>query len=133
MLRSTFAVFGATALLLSTTLATANPVKIDYQKPAQEIIDIVDAAPSPGGSLSPDGKTLLVTDYPALPEIADLAVSEYKLAGRRINPANFTVSQARYINNFRLVDIASGDSKAITGLPNDLKAIGLAWAPNGNG
>ncbi len=133
MLRSTIAVFGATALLLSTTLTMANPVKIDYQKPAQEIIDIVDAAPSPGGSLSPDGKTLLVTDYPALPEIADLAVSEYKLAGRRINPANFTVSQARYINNFRLVDVASGDSKAITGLPKDLKAIGLAWAPNGNG
>lgn len=133
MLRLTLAVFGAAALVLSATSAIANPVKIDYQQPAQEIIDIVDAAPSPGGSLSPDGKLLLVTDYPALPEIADLAVSEYKLAGRRINPANFTISQARYINQFRIVDIASGESKAIDGLPKDLKAIGLAWAPNGNG
>ena len=123
------------ALLALVTSATsyANPVKIDYQQPPQEIIDIVDAAPSPGGSLSPHGKLLLVTSYPALPEIADLAVAEYKLAGRRINPANFTVSQARYINKLALVDVESGASIAISGLPQQLKAIGLAWAPNGNG
>ncbi len=123
----------AALTLVTSAISHANPVKIDYQQPPQEIIDIVDAAPSPGGSLSPHGKLLLVTSYPALPEIADLAVAEYKLAGRRINPANFTVSQARYINKFALLDVDSGASINISGLPQQLKAIGLAWAPNGKG
>ncbi len=130
MLRLTFAVLGAAALMLSTTAATANPVKIDYQQPAQEIIDIVDAAPAPGASLSPDGTTMVVLDYPSLPDIADLAVTEYKLAGRRINPANFSVSQARYAKGLRLVDSATGDAKAIKGLPAALKVIGWSWSPN---
>ena len=66
----------AALALFTSAISHANPVKIDYQQPPQEIIDIVDAAPSPGGSLSPHGKLLLVTSYPALPEIADLAVAE---------------------------------------------------------
>lgn len=120
------------AVSLAPAASTANPVKIDYQQPAQEIIDIVDAAPSPGGSLSPDGSLLLITGYPALPDIYDLAAEEIKLAGRRINPANYTVSQARYISAVSLVDVASGDSRTISGLPEDLKVLGAAWSPDGN-
>ncbi|RUO63213.1 S9 family peptidase [Pseudidiomarina insulisalsae] len=123
---------GATAVLMTAQSAQANPVKLNYQEPAQAIIDIVDAAPSPGGSLSPDGDLLLVTGYPALPTIADVAAEQLKLAGRRINPANYTVSQARYISELSLVDVTSGESIAIDGLPTELKALGTSWSPNGN-
>ncbi|KFZ31072.1 aminoacyl peptidase [Pseudidiomarina salinarum] len=118
------------AFAASLQSAAANPVKLDYQKPAQEIIDIVDAAPSPGAGLSPDGRLLVVTGYPALPEISDLAAPEYKLAGRRINPANNSISQARYINKLSLIDVNNGNETAIKGLPKNLKVIGLSWAPD---
>jgi dipeptidyl aminopeptidase/acylaminoacyl peptidase len=122
---------GLGSFLVSTAPADANPVKIDYQQPTQALIDIVDAAPSPGGSLSPNGKLLMVMNYPALPSIADVAADELKLAGRRINPANYTVSQARYISSLSFVDVASGDNLRIKGLPEALKIIGASWAPNG--
>ncbi|WP_194756018.1 S9 family peptidase [Aliidiomarina indica] len=112
-------------------LAWANPVNIGYQEPVQEIIDIVDAAPAPGASLSPGGEFLLTLDYPALPTLRDLAAPEYRLAGRRINPANNTISQARYISNFRLIATADGNVRRIQGLPDDLRAIGVSWSPNG--
>lgn len=120
------------SLMLSLLLppSYANPVKIGYQQPDQAIIDIVDAAPSPGARLSPDGQRLLILDYPSLPSIEDLAVSEYKLAGRRINPANYTVSQARYAKQLRLISSIDGSSQALPELPATLKVIGLAWAPN---
>ncbi|PWW13671.1 MULTISPECIES: prolyl oligopeptidase family serine peptidase [Pseudidiomarina] len=124
-------VLAAGVLALSAPMAAANPVKINYQQPAQDIIDIVDAAPSPGASLSPDGSLLLVTGYPALPDIYDMAADQLKLAGRRINPANYTVSQARYISELKLVDVATGNNQSIQGLPADLKALAVSWAPNG--
>lgn len=121
---------GLGSFLLSPA-ANANPVKIDYQQPTQALIDIVDAAPSPGGSLSPNGDLLMVMNYPSLPTIADVAADELKLAGRRINPANYTVSQARYISSLAFVDVASGENLRIKGLPEQLKVIGASWAPNG--
>lgn len=128
-MRSIFVLL-ALCLLLTSQTVWANPVKTGYLEPAQEIIDIVDAAPAPGASLSSDGKLLLVLDYPALPTLADLAAPEYRLAGMRINPDNQTTSQARYISGFRLVDVATGESKAIRGLPRDLRAVGVSWSPN---
>lgn len=121
---------GLGSILLSPA-ANSNPVKIDYQQPTQALIDIVDAAPSPGGSLSPNGDLLMVMNYPSLPTIADVAADELKLAGRRINPANYTVSQARYISSLAFVDVASGENLRIKGLPEQLKVIGASWAPNG--
>ncbi len=131
-LSSVALVLSASAALTSGPVVHANPVKVNYQEPAQEIIDIVDAAPSPGGRLSPDGEMLLITNYPALPDITDVAADQLKLAGRRINPANYTVSQARYISSLELIDVSSGDTLNINGLPTDLKALGAAWSPNGD-
>ncbi|WP_417664308.1 prolyl oligopeptidase family serine peptidase [Pseudidiomarina donghaiensis] len=130
-LRSFAVIFGLSFLLVGTSSVAANPVKIDYQQPAQEIIDIVDAAPSPGANLSPDGKLLLVLGYPSLPDIHDVAADEIKLAGRRINPANHTVSQARYINSLKLVTVETGEQRTVAGLPEHLKIIGANWSPNG--
>jgi len=117
--------------LLVSSIAVANPVHTGYQQPAQEIIDIVDAAPAPGASISPNGDVLLILDYPALPTLVDLAASEYRLAGMRINPDNQTMSQSRYVSSFRLLNIADGSSRDIRGLPQDMRATGMSWSPDG--
>ncbi|RUO21194.1 S9 family peptidase [Aliidiomarina iranensis] len=116
--------------LLFANTAMANPVQTGYLEPAEEIVDIVDAAPAPGASLSGDGELLLVLEYPALPVLADLAVSEHRLAGVRINPDNQTRAQTRYISGFRLVSTANREEIEIRGLPDNLRAIGVAWSPD---
>lgn len=117
-------------LLSNGSFVLAASVDLGYQQPAQDVIDIVDAAPAPSASLSPDGKILLSTAFPALPGIADLAAPEYRLAGVRFNPANNGPAQPRYISSLQLIDLATQQSKAIKGLPAALKAVNLSWSPD---
>ncbi|RUO25835.1 S9 family peptidase [Aliidiomarina minuta] len=128
-IRRTFGV--AAGLLLFSLPAAANQIEVSYQQPAQEVIDIVDAAPAPGASISPGSNYLLVQNYPALPALSDLAVPEYRLAGRRINPDNNTISQSRFIENLRIVDIGSTEQRPVSGLPEDSRIINTLWAPDG--
>ena len=110
--------------------AHSTAVDISYQQPAKEIVDIVDAAPTPGASLSPDGKTMLSLAYPALPPLADLAAPEYRLAGVRFNPANSSPALPRYIAGITLIELATAQAKPISGLPKTLKAVNLTWSPD---
>ena len=112
-------------MLCITAVVHSSPVDIGYQQPAQEIIDIVDAAPTPGASLSPDGRTMLSLGYPSLPVLADLAAPEYRLAGVRFNPANSSPALPRYISDFTLIDLATTKSRPVKGLPKSLKAVNL--------
>lgn len=123
------------ALLVATLLwqsssVQATAVDIGYQQPAAEIVAIVDAAPTPGASLSPNGLLMLNTGFPALPSIADLAAPEYRLAGVRFNPANTGPTQPRYVASMQLLDIATQQSQSISGLPKQLKAVNLSWSPD---
>ena len=118
------------AVLSHSSFALATAVDIGYQQPAKEIVDIVDAAPAPGASLSPNGRIMLSTAFPALPAIADLAAPEYRLAGVRFNPANNGPAQPRYVSALQLIDLETQQSKAITGLPKTLKAVNLSWSPD---
>lgn len=120
-------------LLLGAVAApvSANQVDIGYQEPTQEIIDIVDAAPAPAAAVAPGGRVLLVANYPALPSIADLAAPEHRLAGRRINPDNNTISQVRFISELSFIDIESGDNIRVRGLPRTLRALYPTWSDNG--
>lgn len=111
--------------------AFAGQVDITYQTPAQELVDIADAAPAPSAYVAPGGKVVLVASQPALPSIADLAAPEYRLAGSRINPANNTTSQARYLNSFSFVNISDSSERNVRGLPNNLKALYPTWSTDG--
>lgn len=118
------------AALCLNGYAHSTAVDIGYQQPVQDVIDIVDAAPTPGASVSPDGKTLLSLTYPALPELADLAAPEYRLAGVRFNPVNSSPALPRYISALQLIDLASTKTRSIKGLPANLKATNLTWSPD---
>lgn len=119
----------------------SNQIDLPYQTPSQDVIDIVDAAPSPGSVLAPGGRYLLVQDYPALPSIEDMAAAEYRLAGMRINPANNSISKTPYIDALRIVAIDSDDAVdstidvtglPVTGLPDNARILSSVWAPDGS-
>jgi dipeptidyl aminopeptidase/acylaminoacyl peptidase len=57
-----------------------------YKLPPQEVVDIVTAPPPPRSSISPDGQTMLLIEYEAMPSIAYMAQPLHRIAGLRILP-----------------------------------------------
>ncbi len=74
------------ALLAAVPAADAS----QYREPPAPIPAILDAAPAPSVSLSPDRKWLLVMERTALPPISEVAAPELRLAGIRLNPHTYS-------------------------------------------
>ena len=64
------------------------PDSPDYLVPPQEIVDIIDAPPTPTAIISPDGKTVAFLERRSAPPIQWLARPMHRLAGYRIDPRN---------------------------------------------
>jgi dipeptidyl aminopeptidase/acylaminoacyl peptidase len=102
-----------------------------YQVPAPELVAIVDAPPTPSVALAADGRTLLLADYPANPSIEVVAEPFLALAGRRINPRTNERQRFTFYDRLRLVDVASGETREITGLPERPRLSHPDWSPDG--
>lgn len=63
--------------------------KLQYQKPPQAIVDLVDTRPTPNVEVSRRDSTgtqrLLIESFSGLPSVAGLAQPEIRLAGLRFN------------------------------------------------
>ena len=102
-----------------------------YQKAPQPISDILNAPPTPTVQVSPNGKWLLSADRLANPPISDLAQPMLRLAGLRINPAtNGRHHPPRFVA-LSLVEIATGKTRKITGLPANPYLNVPEWSPDG--
>lgn len=108
------------------------PAQSGYQMPPPEVAAIVDAAPLPGVSLSPDRTRLLLSERPSLPDITDLAQPELRLGGIRINPVTNGPSQPGYSTGLTLLHIESGTQTRVDGLPAHSRISSLRWSPDGN-
>ncbi len=116
----------AAALVLSPVLhAQADAT---YRTPSAAITTIVDAPLTPLVSLSPDKKTLLLLERPALPPVAELAEPELRLAGLRINPATNGPSRATYYTGVVVKALAGSAEKRVAGFPADARITSLAWS-----
>lgn len=97
----------AATLLTPFTLAQSEST---YQLPPPEVVEILDAAPAPSVSFSPDGEWMLLVERPAMPSIAEVARPMERLAGMRIDP----VARNRYATGY-----ASGLVLRKVGAPAD--------------
>jgi dipeptidyl aminopeptidase/acylaminoacyl peptidase len=109
---------------------------LQYQKPPQAIVDMVEALPTPGIALSPAGaasgkRWMLIEHFAGLPTIADLAQPELRLAGLRFNPKTDGPSRGRYDSSLELQALPDGKPVAIAGLPEHAKIRFAQWAPDG--
>ena len=102
-----------------------------YQSPSPDVIAIVDAPPTPAVSFASDGKTMLLADYPALPNIEVLAEPMHGLAGERINPRTNERRRTTFHDRLSLVDVESGQRREVAGLPESPKLGASNWAPDG--
>ncbi len=102
---------------------------IDYQTPPKAIYDLVMAKPTPNVSIDSKGHFMLIMERSAMPSVEDLAQPELRIAGLRINPANFSPSRSSYFINIIIKDITSGKEYPVIGLPANLKGGSLLWSP----
>ncbi|MEN5177290.1 prolyl oligopeptidase family serine peptidase [Brevundimonas diminuta] len=114
-------------------VAVAQDAAPTYQQPPAPIAQILDAKPNPGVSISPDRKTLLLTDRANLPAIAELAEPMLRLAGYRINPKNNGPANSRvsWLTGLSFQAVDGGAARPVTGLPANARLTNVSWAPNG--
>lgn len=98
-----------------------------YQLPPQEVVDIIDAAPEPGVSFSPDRHWMLLIDRPAMPSIEDVSRRMLRLAGMRIDPAANGRFQTSYHTGLSL-RARDGDQVQRIPLPEGARVATIGWS-----
>ena len=101
-----------------------------YKMPPKDIADMLLAKKSPAVSVDKKAEWMLFMESSSYPSVEELARPELKIAGMRINPANFAPSRQNYINNLVLRNISTGKDEKISGLPSPLAAGYINWSPS---
>ena len=124
-------IFGFLALALLSLQSFAQEASA-YQLPPKEIADLLLAAPTPSISVDGKAKHMLVMERPSYPLVEELGQAEFKIAGLRLNPNNFSPTRQTYIKGMTINDIASNKTLPIKGLPTNLAALSPSWNPAEN-
>ncbi|SDM38272.1 alpha/beta hydrolase family protein [Pedobacter antarcticus] len=115
--------------LLTASMSTYAQDAVSYLTPPQEMADLLLAKPTPAVLI--DGKTewILLSERNSYPSVEELAMPEFRIAGMRINPSNYSPSRQIFINDFTLKNLKTGKTEKIKGLPTALFAGNVAWNP----
>lgn len=101
-----------------------------YQKPPQEILDVLNAPATPRAIVSPTHTHLLLVEPLRYPPIAVVGQPMLRLAGLRINPMNNGPHRANLDTSMVLVRIDDGAQVKIQ-LPAGAKTSTPRWSPDG--
>ena len=112
-----------------------------YKLPPKEVIDILDAPPTPDVSMSPAGDVMALVDRESMPSIAYLSEPILRIAGMRITPAYNSRQVLSFLTGLSLKDMKTGAVRRVA-LPGGVKfsfpARGSgsrgaqpAWSPDG--
>lgn len=124
-LQASFFFFFLGAAFISTAQDNAT-----YQEPPKAIKDLVLSKPTPGVSINKGAEWMLLLERSDFPQIAELAEPELRIAGQRINPANFGPSRTGSSTNIQIKNIKANKVYDIEGLPVNLRASSVQWSPN---
>ncbi len=105
---------------------------LTYQKPSQEILDLVDVPLAPSVLLDNNKEYMVLLYRDAYSTIAELSKEEMRLGGLRIDPATNIGSRVRYYNQIEIKNITQkeGVIKAVAGLPEIPLIANLTWSPD---
>jgi dipeptidyl aminopeptidase/acylaminoacyl peptidase len=102
-----------------------------YRTPAQVLVDMVDAPPTPGFVLSPKHDLAVILGQPNLDPVEELSRRELRLGGLRIDPATHGPSRFRYLTSLTLIAIDDGRETPIEGLPAEPRVGSVELSPDG--
>lgn len=103
---------------------------IGYQVPPKAIADLLLAKPTPAVEIDSKGGWMFLSERNPYPTVEELGQPEIRVAGLRLNPANFSPSRQVFINNFTLKNLKTGKEYKISGLPQNLLASATSWNPS---
>ena len=123
--------------LLSFFLAMLAPcliaqVNLDYQKPSQKILELVDVPLAPSVLLDNNKEYIVLLYRDAYKTIEELSRQELRLGGLRIDPATNIGSRTTYYNNLKIKNLSeeNAEVKEVEGLPGNPKISNLTWSPD---
>ncbi len=121
-----WAVVLTAVLFITPVLSPQEP----YKLPPKDIIDIVDAPPTPSVSMSPAGDTMALVDRESMPTIAYISQPILRIAGMRITPAFNSRQVLSFSTGLTLKDMKSGLVRKVE-LPDGFKFTFPSWSPDG--
>jgi dipeptidyl aminopeptidase/acylaminoacyl peptidase len=106
------------------------PAQEPYKVPPKEVVDIVDAAPTPMVSMSPAGDTMALIERESMPSIAYIAEPILRIAGMRITPGFNSRQVLSFSTGLSLKDLKTGRLRRVA-LPDGFKFTSPTWSPDG--
>lgn len=105
---------------------------LDYQKPPQEILELVDIQRAPWVLLNEDRDFMLLIYRDQYKSIEELSKNELRLAGLRIDPKTNIGSRTTYYNNIQVKEFGKKESNTlqVSGLPENPKLSNFTWSPD---
>lgn len=101
-----------------------------YQKPPQNVLDVLNAPVTPTTSVSPAKDKILLAEPLRYPPISELAQPMLRIAGLRINPNTNGQHRQPYFVKLALKNIADGKETPID-LPQGAQVISPNWSADG--
>ncbi len=126
-----FSILSIIAFALVTLQTTAQEANT-YQLPPKEVADLLLAPPTPSISVDGKAKHMLIMERPSYPLVEELGQAEFKIAGLRLNPKNFSPTRQLYIKGMTIKDIATGKILMVKGLPTNIAGLSPTWNPTQN-
>ena len=115
-------------LLIGSTGALAD----GFRHPAPEIEKLTMASPLPSTYFSPDySKAVMAYRNCRSVPIAELAASEARIGGLRVDPRNFSETRENWFDALKVLDVATGNTVQVIGLPEDPRVKFVTWSPSG--
>ena len=115
-------------LLIGSSVAWAD----GFRHPAAEIEKLTMSSPLPSTYFSPDyTKAVMAFRACRSVPIAELAASEARIGGIRIDPRNFSETRENWFDALQILDVATGKTVPVRGLPADPRVKFVTWSPSG--
>src|SRR5690554_8226389 len=105
-------IFSFLTLLLSFASLHAQE-GLTYQKPSQEILDLVDVSLAPSVLMDESKNFMILISRDAYGSIEDLSQEELRLGGLRIDPKTNIGSRVNYYNNLQVKNLKEKKAKVL--------------------
>ena len=107
-------------------------INLDYQKPPEEILQLVDVPMAPSVLMDNKQETMVLLYRDAFKSIEELSREELRLGGLRIDPATNIGSRTRYYHTLKLKNLTEKDGavQEISGLPGTPQLANFTWSPD---
>jgi len=132
MKKELFFLMSSLCISVSAIAQTAEGSINTFRHPDPVVESLTMAAPAPTTTFNSSMTKAVIAsrDCRHVP-IAELAPNEVKIAGLRINTETFSLNRENYNEKLEIVDVATGVTTTLAGVPQNAKIKHIKWSPSG--